>query len=102
MHRRLGPLREASLSKRREERASDGPVWHPATRGVARPEDPCDPREDDPAQCRALESSLWEVLALRRVFDGNHHFSERQLIEPVRHHSAQYPAFAHRAFAGDN
>jgi U3 small nucleolar RNA-associated protein 19 len=31
-------------------------------------QDPYDERETDPAKCRALESSLWEVEALR-----NHH-----------------------------
>ena len=32
---------------------------------VAATVDPFDAAQDDPAQCRALESSLWEVLALR-------------------------------------
>ena len=41
------------------------PAGYDASGAVEATEDPFDPREDDPAQCGALQSSLWEVLALR-------------------------------------
>ena len=41
------------------------PAAYDGAGGVAATEDPFDPDEDDPARCGALESSLWEVLALR-------------------------------------